>query len=97
MTQHFVTFYSPGTFVHETSTEPISSWDVEAVKEMARSVKERYGATPFGFRVKARATEADRILVSNMESNQIERVVTNDNSWRIALPLKPDDVILQWP
>lgn len=50
MKQHFVTFYSPGTFVAETTDKPIDSWDVDKAKEMAHEVVERYGATPYGFR-----------------------------------------------
>jgi hypothetical protein len=46
---HFVTFYSPGTFVAETTTKPIPSWDVEKAKAMAKGIKERYGALPYGF------------------------------------------------
>jgi hypothetical protein len=33
--QHFVTFYSPGTFFAETSEKPIDSWDVEKAKDEA--------------------------------------------------------------
>lgn len=50
MKQHFVHFYSPGTFMSEESALPITSWDVDVAKEMARHVKERHGATPYGFR-----------------------------------------------
>lgn len=50
MKQAFVTFYSPGTFVHEETTQPITEWDIEQAKQMALSVVERYNATPFGFR-----------------------------------------------
>ena len=49
MKQHFVTFYSPGTFVAETTERPIASWCVEAACQMARNITERYGATPYGF------------------------------------------------
>src|SRR5208337_1301855 len=113
--KHFVTFYSPGTFVSEQTEKPIDSWDIEKAKKMARKIKERYDATPYGFRfstrsrgdkdldskvtatspmyylggkvetlaeVKARATEEDRILVSNMEINGYERIITNTNSWK---------------
>jgi len=47
--KHFVTFLSPGTFVSEESTYEIDSWDVQKAMEMAASVKERYGATPYAF------------------------------------------------
>jgi isochorismate hydrolase len=127
--QHYVTFYSPGTFVAEETQRPIEAWDVERAKEMARTVLERHGATPYGFRfttrgrtavelnsreiakspfywlggkvetlaeVKARATEKDRILVSNMEGNGYDRIITNDNSWRWTSPLDADDVVLEW-
>lgn len=47
--QHFVTFCSPGTFVAETSSKPIHGWDIDAAKEMALTIEERHGATPYGF------------------------------------------------
>jgi hypothetical protein len=48
-TAHFVTFLSPGTMVAEQSTKPVESWDVDAAVKMARGVKERHGAVPYGF------------------------------------------------
>jgi len=130
MRRHFVTFYSPGTFVSETTERPIKSWDVATAKRMAKRIKERYGATPYGFRfmtrarkatdldskvaktspmyylggtvetlaqVKARATDKERILIANMEGNNIKRIITNDNSWRFTGELHDDDVVLAWP
>lgn len=49
MEKHFVTFLSPGTFVHEESTKEIESWDATKAVELAHNIKERHGATPFGF------------------------------------------------
>lgn len=49
MKANFVTFLSPGTFVHETSTKRIETWDVEQAKAMAKDIVERHGATPFAF------------------------------------------------
>lgn len=130
MKQHFVTFYSPGTFVPEETTKPILKWDVEKAKAIARRIKERHAATPFGFRfstrsrtakdldssvektspmyylggkvetlaeVKKRATDDDRILVSNMECNEIKRIITNTNSWKHTTELRDKDVVLEWP
>ena len=59
--QHFVRFYSPGTFVAEMTEKPIASWDVGAATEMARSVKERHGAVPYGFRFVTRARADDEL------------------------------------
>lgn len=55
MKKHFVTFYSPGTFVSEETEKPIDAWDVDKAIEMARNIKERYSATPYGFRFSTRS------------------------------------------
>lgn len=129
MKQHFVKFYSPGTFVSEESTKPVDAWCVDLAVRMAREITERHGATPYGFRfitrergpddldshvsdkspmyylggtietleqVKARATEADNILISNMEGNKIGRIITNNNSWKWTAPLYDDDIVLEF-
>lgn len=57
MKANFVTFLSPGTFVHETSTKPIATWDVEQAKAMAKDIVERHGATPFAFYFTTRSRE----------------------------------------
>ena len=130
MKAHFVRFFSPGTFVAEMTDKPIDSWDIETAKAMARTIKERHNACPYGFQfitrtredheldsketahspmyylggkvetlaeVKARATDKESILVSNMECNHYDRIITNTNSWRWTQPLKDDDVVLDWP
>jgi len=52
MIKEFVIFYSPETMVAE-STAPrqkeIDSWDVEKAEKMARGIKKRYDAIPYGF------------------------------------------------
>jgi hypothetical protein len=47
--KHFVTFLSPGTFVNETTSKEIKSWDVKTACKMAHKVVQRYNATPFAF------------------------------------------------
>lgn len=46
--------------------------------------------------VKARATKDDRILISNMEINHYDRIITNTNSWKVTQPLNKNDVVLDW-
>src|SRR6266478_520824 len=65
MQAHFVTFYSPGTFVAEQSTEPIESWNIDKAKAMAGGVTERYGAKPYGFQLTTR-TRTDEELDSKV-------------------------------
>lgn len=39
---------------------------------------------------------SEEILRSNMRNNEIDRVLVNGNSWKITLPLGPNDVVLEW-
>jgi len=59
--KHFVTFVSPGTFVPETRTNEIDSWDVDKAVEMARSVKERHAATPYSFHFTTRENDGSSL------------------------------------
>ena len=59
MEKHFVTFYSPGTFMPEMTEKPIASWDVEVAKGMALAVSERYNATPYAFKFTTRGRGPD--------------------------------------
>ncbi len=54
MKKHYVTFYSPGTFVAEQSTLEIDKWDVDKAVDMAHEIIERYNAKPYGFRFTTR-------------------------------------------
>lgn len=54
MEKHFVTFFSPGTFVAETTEKTIASWDVEIAMKMAHDIVERHAATPYGFQFSTR-------------------------------------------
>jgi hypothetical protein len=57
MEKHFVTFYSPGTFVSETSTKEIAAWDADLAVSMARDIKERHAAKPYGFRFETQVSD----------------------------------------
>lgn len=55
MKKHFVTFYSPGTLVVESTTKEIDSWNVSKAIEMSKDIKERYNAVPYGFKFTTRS------------------------------------------
>lgn len=61
MRQHYVTFYSPGTFVAEQTRRPVEAWDVEAASDMARTISERHGATPYGFQFTTNERKDDEL------------------------------------
>jgi len=59
LSRHFVEFYSPGTFVSESTVKEIDSWDVDVAVKMAREIVERYNARPYGFRFVTRERGPD--------------------------------------
>jgi len=50
MKKDYVTFYSPGTMVAETTRREIPSWNVAKVLKILPDIEERHGARPYGFR-----------------------------------------------
>lgn len=54
MKKHFVTFFSPGTFVAEETTKEINSWDVQKAIDMSGTILERYNTLPYGFQFSTR-------------------------------------------
>jgi hypothetical protein len=69
--KHFVTFYSPGTFVAETTTREIGEWNRMQACRMAKDIVERHGARPFGFRFVTRLC-ADDVLDSRGGTLRVE-------------------------
>jgi hypothetical protein len=89
-----------GTYVIPGHGRLCEEADVVEYRDMVTIIRDRIadliGKGRTLEQVKARATKDDRILVSNMEINGYERIITNDNSWRWTQPLEPDDVVLEW-
>lgn len=46
--------------------------------------------------IEKRNLPSESILLSNMKTNNWKQVITNNNSWRITVPLKDDDIILDF-
>lgn len=65
--QHFVPFYSPGTFIAETAIREIDSWDTGIACATASTIVERHGATPYGFRFSTRGRSAE-----DLDSKEID-------------------------
>lgn len=59
--QHYVEFFSPGTFTAEVRRVPVPEHDIEKAVEMSRTVLERHNAKPYAFQFVTRAREADEL------------------------------------
>ena len=67
MTKHFVTFYSPGTFIAEETTKEIDSWNTEKAVQMSKDIIERYDAHPYAFVFTTREN------IYSLDSHEIDR------------------------
>lgn len=97
MKKHFVEFLSPGTFVSEVTQKEIDSWDVEQAKTMARAIKERHNATPYGFRFVTR-TRGEHDLDSKVTETSGIYYLGGTVRHRdfVILEDKPDEQTLIW-
>jgi hypothetical protein len=74
MRKHFVTFFSPGTFVSEETTKQIDSWDIDTAVDMAAKIRERYGARPYGFQFSTRERGPDDFDSRETETSPIHYI-----------------------
>lgn len=95
MIKNFIRFYSPGTFLAETTKVPIDSWDTEEAKRLAHGIKERHGAAPYGFRFTTRSRKEDDLDSKETAQScmyflggKIETLV------EVEARCKPDDILL---
>lgn len=98
MKKHFVHFYSPGTFMAEESVKPIGSWDESKAMKMARTIKERYGATPYGFVFSTRergANDLDSKEVKRSGMHYLARMVKVETLEEIEKRNDPNESILR--
>lgn len=68
MQKHYVHFESPGTFVAETNTKEVPSWDVDLAVAMSSDIQQRHGARPYGFYFTTRARGEE-----DFDSKQVAR------------------------
>ena len=71
MKKHFVTFFSPGTFVSESTKLEIPEWDTQMAVAMSSDIEERHGAVPYGFRFSTQSRgpedlDSEQSATSNM-------------------------------
>lgn len=85
---------TPFAFQFSTQKGGGENWNPKIVKESPKYYLG--GKIETLSEVKARATEKDRILISNMECNGWKRIITNTNSYRITQPFQDKDILLEW-
>ena len=94
--QHYVEFLSPGTFVAESSRRKIEAWDTEIALELMANIKERYGATPYGFRFSTRARKAGELDSAEIAHSGVYYVnVTVRTLEDVEADNDPDEKILR--
>lgn len=98
MKKHYVWFYSPGTFYDEIDSKPIETFgDLQTAVELVKSINQRYGAKPYGFRFitmlemdPVRDQETGEIL--EVQSKKIEETGTYFINGRLR---KYDEVVAE--
>lgn len=61
MQQHFIKFFSPGTFVSETTLIPVNKRCVHEAIEISKTIIERHNAKPYAFCFIIKARSGDEL------------------------------------
>ncbi len=88
--------YNATPFAFQFSTQSRGPDDLDSHESARGNTYYLGGRIETRAEIEARNDPKEDILRSNLRSNDIDRVIVNDNSWRTVRPLKPTDVILDW-
>lgn len=97
MQKHYVNFYSPGSFIAEVNQVPIDRWDVDQAVELARRIKQRHGATPYGFNFTTReVNDSGRSVEINRSAGMYYLGGRVETYEMILVRNDPSEEILRW-
>lgn len=71
MEKHFVTFFSPGSFVSETVQRPIDSWSVDVARSMIGDLFKTPNYQPYGFSFSTRGRSEDDLDSKVIDSSPV--------------------------
>lgn len=100
MAHDVVERYGATPFAFRFSTRERKAKDLDSKETKTSGMYFLGGKIETLAQVKKRPTAKteDRILISNMEGNKWNKIITNNNSWKTVQPFREDegDVLLDW-
>lgn len=92
--KHTVCFYSPGTFLAESSAKDIDSWDTKQAAKMAESIIERYNAKPYGFKFTTYKTHPPLIDEEGNEYKVSSKLLQDSGTYFLGGKLETYDEVV---
>ena len=83
--KNYVTFYSPGTLFSEITRKEIAIWDIQDAVEISKTIKERYGASPYAFRFENEEEKSKMYYISGKIKTLREIEEENNKENRILI------------